>query len=319
MKYWFFLIFATVSWGLNFHLAKIMLQDSSAMEAGLWRYIFGVGVLLTFLWHDWPKWSQIRSQAWPILLIGLIGLFGFNFCFFIGISKTSAINAALIAGLNPATTLLFSRFLLKIPISKAQLAGILLALAGVIFLILKGQLGQIFQLRLNEGDLWMLVANGLFALHHVWVKQYGGVLSNRHFTFLTNLTCLAGFVLLIPFLKIGDIGSYPLIYWLSAIGMGVVGTALAYYYWNKGLARIGAPQAAIFMNMVPFSAALFALLFGEPIHLYHLVSGLVIIGGVVIMQMKGKKAKQPALTAIPSDQNQLQPPHTSDSMDNRRG
>lgn len=289
MKYWFFLAFATISWGLNFHLAKMMLEDSSAMEAGLWRYVFGVGVLLFFLWGDWPKWSAVKQQLRPLFLVGFIGLFGFNYFFFVGLSKTSAINAALIAGLNPATTLILSKFILKIPISKAQIAGILMALFGVIFLILKGKIFSLLSLQLNEGDAWILLANVVFALHSVWVKQYGGHLSNRHFTFLTNFVCLLGFVFLLPFLEFGSITDYPTQYWVAAMGMGGVGTALAYYFWNKGIAQLGAPQAGIFMNMVPLSAAIFALFFGETIRFYHIVSGLAIISGVLIMQMKGRK------------------------------
>lgn len=289
MKYWFFLAFATISWGLNFHLAKMMLEDSSAMEAGLWRYVFGVAVLLFFLWSDWPKWSAVKQQFKPLFLVGFIGLFGFNYFFFVGLSKTSAINAALIAGLNPATTLILSKFILKTAITKAQIAGIIMALFGVIFLILKGNIFSILSLELNEGDVWILVANVVFALHSVWVKQYGGQLSNRHFTFLTNFFCLLGFVIFLPFLEFGKITTYPTQYWVAAIGMGAVGTALAYYFWNKGIAQLGAPQAAIFMNVVPLSAALFALLFGETIQFYHIISGLAIITGVLIMQVKGRK------------------------------
>lgn len=288
MKYWFFLTFATVSWGLNFHLAKLMLEDSTALEAGLWRYVFGVGVLLFFLWGDWPRWSAIQKQLGPLFLVGFIGLFGFNYLFFVGLSMTSAINAALIAGLNPATTLLLSRLILKTRITRAQVVGIALALVGVCFLILKGRISSIMRLDLNLGDALILMANIVFALHNVWVKQHGGRLNNRHFTFLTNLFCLLGFVFLLPVLEIGPVATYPRQYWVAAIGMGAVGTALAYYFWNRGIAHLGAPQAGIFMNLVPLSAALFALAFGEIIQFYHIVSGTVIIIGVVIMQLEGR-------------------------------
>lgn len=291
MKYWFYLAFATITWGLNFHLAKIMLEDSSAIEAGLWRYIFGVAVLLFFLWKDWPKWSAVKLQFKPLFLVGFIGLFGFNYFFFIGLSKTSAINAALIAGLNPALTLILSRFILKTQISRGQIGGIAMALFGVIFLILKGQVFSVLQLEFNEGDAWILLSNFVFALHSVWVKQHGGYLSNRHFTFLTNLFCLLGFLLLLPFVNFGNITNYPTQYWVAAIGMGGMGTAIAYFFWNKGIAQLGAPQAGIFMNMVPLSAALFALLFGETIRYYHIVSGLAIISGVILMQLQGRKRR----------------------------
>ncbi|MCB0631198.1 MAG: EamA family transporter [Saprospiraceae bacterium] len=289
MKYWLYLIFASIAWGLNFHLAKVMLQSTNALEAGLWRYVFGVGVLLFFLWGDWPRWSVIRQHIKPLLLIGLAGLFGFNYCLFIGLTKTTAINAALIAGLTPALTLIASRIILKISITQAQIVGILLALFGVMVLILKGKLTSLLRLEFTEGDAWILLGNSIFALHNVWVRQYSDRMSNRHFTFLTNLICLLGFVLILPWLDFGSWSSYPGNFWLAAFGMGGIGTALAYFFWNKGIARVGAPQAGIFLNIIPFAAALFALLFGEQIHLYHLFSGLIIITGVIIMQLRDKQ------------------------------
>jgi drug/metabolite transporter (DMT)-like permease len=289
MKYWLYLIFASVAWGLNFHLAKMMLQSTNALEAGMWRYIFGVAVLSFFLWNDWPKWSGIRQHYKPLLLIGLVGLFGFNYCLFIGLTKTTAINAALIAGLTPALTLIASRIILKIAITKAQVLGIVLALFGVMVLILKGRISALFNLEFTEGDAWILLGNSIFALHNVWVRQYSGRMSNRHFTFLTNLICLLGFILILPLLEFGSIREYPTNFWLAAFGMGGIGTALAYFFWNKGIAKVGAPQAGIFLNIIPFAAALFALLFGERIHLYHLASGMIIISGVIIMQLRDKK------------------------------
>lgn len=297
MKYWLYLIFASIAWGLNFHMAKMMLQSTNALEAGLWRYVFGVGVLVFFLRGDWPKWSVIKKQSYPLLLIGFVGLFGFNYCLFVGLTKTTAINAALIAGLTPALTLIASRFILKIRISKPQVLGILLALFGVIVLILKGKFSALWKLEFTEGDAWILLGNSIFALHNVWVKQYGDRMSNRHFTFLTNLICLLGFVLLFPFLEFGAFNNYPNSFWLAAFGMGGIGTALAYYFWNQGIAKVGAPQAGIFLNIIPFAAALFALLFGEKIHWYHLISGVVIITGVIIMQLGGN-AKVKALLGL---------------------
>ncbi|MBX2875589.1 MAG: DMT family transporter [Saprospiraceae bacterium] len=288
MKYWLLLTVAVVSWALNYHLAKFMMSESSALEAGLWRYVFGIVGLLSFLWPR-PKWSEIRAQTWPFFLVGFVGLFGFNFCFFIGLSKTTAINAALIGGLTPIATLILSRYILKTQITLAQIVGIIIALLGVIYLILEGKVLEIFQLNLNEGDLWIAASSLFFALQNIWVKQYGDRMSNRHFTFFTNLFCLLGFVLCLPFIELGPVLTYPSSYWFAAFGMGVVGTSIAYNFWNQGITHVGASQASIFMNLIPFFTALFGLLFGEHIYGYHIISGILIIAGVVIMQYRGEE------------------------------
>ena len=82
----FLLIGSAIFWGLNFHLAKIMLQYVNFIEAGFWRYLLGVGFLLLLLLrsHSWPPISQIRIGMKGILLVGVVGLFGFNLFFLFG-------------------------------------------------------------------------------------------------------------------------------------------------------------------------------------------------------------------------------------------
>lgn len=287
--YYFYLLIAASLWGLNFHLAKVLLTYSSVFVAGFWRYVFGVLVLFLMAFRSIPSWSVLRQHAGGLFLIGFIGLFGFNCLFFIGMSKTSAINASLIAALNPALTLIFSYFMLRTTINQNQVFGIILALFGVALLLLKGNLASFSNLSISEGDGWMLLACIVFALHNVWVKKYGGGLAGNAFTFLTNGICLLGFLLVMPFMGWTDPTSFDTPFWLAAIGMGALGTATAYFLWNISIAKVGAPQAGVFINLVPLSAALLALLFGETIYVYHVYSGLITLMGIFVMQQKVRK------------------------------
>ncbi len=302
--YYVYLAIAAIVWGLNFHLAKVMLSHTSIIEAGLWRYVFGVFVLFIISLKYLPAWSVIVKYSKALFYVGFIGLFGFNFFFFLGISKTSAINASLIASLNPAFTLICSYVILSTAITRNQILGIFMALLGVFLLILKGDLGAISSITVAEGDFWMLIACLVFALHHVWVKKYAKGLPNQSFTFLTNAVCLAGFFLILPFQPLGTISSYPLSFWGAAIGMGAVGTALAYYLWNLSVAKVGPLQAGIFINLVPLSTAMFAIFLGELVHWYHILSGTIILCGIFIMQRpaKGAVSKVIAPVSQPSSQ-----------------
>src|SRR5690606_12753490 len=128
---------------------------------------------------------------------GFIGLFAFNFFFFLGLVNGSAVNAALIVSLNPALTILLSHKILKTPITKQHLIGIAIAFLGVIYLILKGDINNLLRLHFNMSDILILIANLFFALNHVWVKKYASTISNANFTFLTSVICLLGFVIFI--------------------------------------------------------------------------------------------------------------------------
>ena len=107
-----------------------------------------------------------------------------------------------------------------------------------------------------------------------------------HFTFLTNVMCFLIFLFILPFQEVGNFTLYPYPFWLSAIGIGALGTALAYYLWNKGIALIGAAQAGIYMNIAPLSTVLFSFFFGEQLFSYHIISFMIIVTGLLIMQLK---------------------------------
>jgi drug/metabolite transporter (DMT)-like permease len=288
MKTALYLIIATILWGLNFHLAKVMLHYSPAMVAGFLRYLFAVIALLAVAFKDLPKWSLIKNNLGPLLFIGVVGLFGFNFFFFLGLKYTTAVNASLIGSLNPALTLLLSMVILKTKVSLSQLIGVVIAFIGVVLLITKGHFFNLFQTIFSKGDLYILTANVLFSLYHVYVKKQSGKIATMHLTVITNVLCFLMFTLILPFqdISISNIVNYPQPFWLSVIGIGILGTALAYYAWNKGVALIGAAQAGIYMNVVPLTAVLFSFIFGEQLLAYHIISFIIIVTGLLFMQLQ---------------------------------
>ena len=280
----FCVILATILWGVNFHFAKIMLKESNFIEAGFWRYILGVGALIIFSLNSLPKLETLKAHWWKLLLVGLIGLFGFNLFFFLALQYTSPLNAALIVSLNPIVTIILSHFILKTPITQLQLLGALVALCGALILLTQGDVEVLAAMRFAKGDLIMLVAITMFSLYHVWTNKYGKGIDNRQFTLATNAVCLVGFVIAALFTTIKTPTSYSQTFWLATIGNGVLATAVAYLLWNKGVAYIGADKAALYMNIVPFTASVAALFFDVQLHTYHLVSGITIIAGIVITQ-----------------------------------
>jgi drug/metabolite transporter (DMT)-like permease len=289
MKATLYLIFATIFLGLNFHLAKIILKEVGFIEAGFWRFLFGVGALILFGFKKLPNLQLIIKNIKGISLTGFIGLFGFNIFFFLGLMNSSAVNAALIVSLNPAFTILFSRKILKTSIKKIQLLGIFIAFIGVTYVILNGEINNFSNLQFNYGDILILIANVFFALHHVWAKKYGATILNLNFTLLTNACCLVGFSILLPISGMVLITAHTDGFWMAVFGIGCLGTGLAYFLWQKGIHIAGADKAGIYMNVVPLSAALFAVFFKEHLYTYHLIGGLCVVIGLLISKSSASK------------------------------
>ncbi|WP_196891490.1 DMT family transporter [Aureivirga marina] len=290
MKSYLYFIAAATFWGLNFFFAKIMLKEVNFVEAGFWRYIFGVIALAILCIRSFPTLKEIRQNMMGTFLVGVIGLFGFNFFYFLSLVEGSAITAALILSLNPTFTLLFSFLIYKSKLFPKQIIGVVLSFIGVFYLILKGKFLNIENMEISMSDFYILLGSCFFAFHHIWVKKYSVDISNRTFTLLTAIMCLICYAVILPLFGIANLEVHSQSFWISSVGIGILGTAVAYFLWNQGIKIKGANQGAVFMNFIPISAAIFGeFFFHEKLHEYHLVSGLLIISGLIITNIKFKK------------------------------
>jgi drug/metabolite transporter (DMT)-like permease len=77
---------------------------------------------------------------------------------------------------------------------------------------------------------------------------------------------------------------------MSIAVMAAGGTVLAYLFWSMGIARLGAPRTAIFLNLVPVFAMLLGVLIEDVPTASQLIGGLLVLGGVTISMLPARKA-----------------------------
>lgn len=280
-----FLVLATCMWGSNFHFAKWILPEVHFVEAAFWRYFWAVIFLFLVSLKQLPSWGMIRANLRGILSIGSFALVAFNLLFFLGMSMTSGINGALIMGLNPAVTLIISRIILKTPIHPHHLVGVGIAFVGVVILMSQGNLENLYRLQFASGDPIVLLAIVFFALHHVWVKKYSTPSFNQTpLTLMTAVATLIPLALFLPLVEVQPIAEHSLKFWVGAVSIGVIGSGISYLLWYRGIHALGAQKAGVFVNLVPLSAGVMSLFLGETLEWHHLISGLLVIGGLLVMQ-----------------------------------
>ncbi|MDY6984552.1 MAG: DMT family transporter, partial [Pseudomonadota bacterium] len=153
---WLVLIISTFFWGSNFNVAEVLAGRVVPLTAAAERFAIALVIFLLYRLLQGKPESRLQWRDGLILIpLGLIGVFGFNFAFFTAMHTTVALNAALIMALSPMVSLLLSSWLLKTPIGTAQIAGTVIAFAGVSLVITSGHFAD---LRIATGDLWMLGA-----------------------------------------------------------------------------------------------------------------------------------------------------------------
>lgn len=272
-------------WGGSNIVGKFVGRDLPPFTIAGIRIVLASAVLFYFLVRQ-EGFLLPQRRDWPMVFsLGLLGIFGANTLFHQAIQHTSPTNAALIASGSPIVITLLSTFMLRERISLRQVTGIILSFIGVVVVIIKGSWSVLVSLSLNVGDIIMLGNPICFALYTVLTKR----LVDRYSPlFLGAYANLVAVMLFVPFviyelttlqsginISAADVGAFAY--------LGLLASSIGILWWNKGIERVGASRAGIFMNGIPITAMLLsAVLLGEKITLAQIIGATMVITGVYL-------------------------------------
>jgi drug/metabolite transporter (DMT)-like permease len=272
-----------LAWAATFHFGKYAVGLMPPLTASLWRFVLAAAVLLpVMLWQEPLAWAALRRNFWPLLVMGAVGIFGFNIGMFYGLQRTSAVNAALIGALNPAMIVVLAAILHREPVGGRRLGGLLLGLAGVLVVVAQGSWRALRALQFSHGDLLLLAGGFCWAVYSVvprlYVRGLGALQMAGVSIVLGVLTMLVFALLAVPAALVLP----PPATWPALAFMGVFGAALAYMWWNHGIVRVGPQRAAAYLNLIPVATAGMGLLLGQAVSLAQLAGAVLVIAGVLI-------------------------------------
>jgi drug/metabolite transporter (DMT)-like permease len=282
-----YLLGAVIMWGGNWVAVRYAVQAMSPWVVVTIRSILSAVILLLVVWITKGKKPEVRDIR-KFALLGLVGLFGFNFLQYSGLKYTTAINGSLINAATPIIIILLSRIFIQEKLREIQLFGVLISFIGVFWVITKGSWAVIRALELNIGDVLMFMAATCWAIYTVYGKSSTIKYSAISVTAYASLFAAFYFT---PFgyiqYRLNPIQNFS---WglMAAIIYVVAVAVIALVAWNKGISMIGPSRGSIFMNLMPIFTLLFAWLFlGETITLHQLFGGIFVIGGVYMTTRPG--------------------------------
>jgi drug/metabolite transporter (DMT)-like permease len=275
---------AAIFWGANFNLSKIVVAEMHPLAAAASRFVIAavIMLLLAAMRRERTPW---RKHIGAYMLLGLVGICGFNLLFFFGMQSTSAVNGALIMALNPLLTSLLAHYALGERLRLQQWLALPVAITGVAIVLFGA--GATFHI--VPGDALMLGACISWAGYNVlcrnWVPAGVGGLANTAGIMTCGAVVLTvvALVMLIPLHAPLHV---PSLYAGEALlGMVLGGTVLSYLFWNVGIARFGAARTALFMNLVPVTSMLIAAVGGAMPTVTQWLGGVLVIGAVLFSNM----------------------------------
>ena len=287
-----FLILATLFWSGNFIVGKAAsLFEIPPFTLNFYRWTFAWLILAPFTLKEiLQKKNYILKNIKLILILGITSITVFNSIVYYSLNFTQVISGVLMISTIPVMIIFFC-WILKIEKTNFyQILGVIFSLLGVAVIVTKVDLGKLFSLNFNKGDLWMVVAMFSWAMYSALLRKKKFDLT--HMSFLQTIIT-GGLILLLPAYLIEIALGYKLninLPFVLTLSYVVLFPGLAsFFFWIKGISIIGSNRSGIFLHLMPiFSTVMAILIFNEKFMDFHLIGATLIVTGIVLSSKKVK-------------------------------
>src|SRR5688572_8967220 len=203
---------------------------------------------------------------------------------------TTAINSGWLIGLTPIWSAILAAVHLRERFPPRKLLGLILGFLGAMLVVTRGRFGgDVLGLPSTRGDLMILASTVNWAVYtvvgHPVLKRLGSLVA-------TTCAMLVGWVLLTgPFLFARawtDFARLDAPGWLAVLFLGVCCSGLGYLWWYGALEKMEAARVAAFLYLEPLVTLVAAVvLLGEPVGVTTIAGGLMLVGGVALVEKGG--------------------------------
>lgn len=219
-----------VLWGTLALLTR--LTDGKIPAFQLMAMTFTVAFLLMSV--RW--WSQghtgFQHIRQPVLswVIGICGIFGYHFCYFMAMSKAPAVEVSLLAYLWPLLIVMFAALLPGGSLKTQHVLGALLAFVGCWLLIGKGRSG--FSAEYATGYILALICALIWSTYSVANRLVKTVPTDA-----VGWFCAVTAVLALICHLIWETTVWPeaTAHWIGILGLGLGPVGIAFFTWDYGV------------------------------------------------------------------------------------
>lgn len=273
------LALATLFWAGNFTVGEFAVRTVDPLSLTWLRWVLSaVPLLVVAHLVERPDWRAL-ARRWPALLaLGLGGMAGYPMLLYASLERTSAVSSSVINAINPAVLVVMAVLLGQARAGRRTWAGLALGLVGVLLVLSRGDLSTLLALRLNSGDLIMLVAVVVWSAYTLGSQRLGlPVLSATAWQVVAAVVVLTPFTLATGLQLPGDGPT-----WAALAFIVLLPSIGAYLCWNHAVPRVSPGTAGTSMNLVTVFVMVFAALLGRPPTPVQLLGAALVVGGVLL-------------------------------------
>lgn len=277
------LTLTVLSWSGNMVVGRGVRGDIPPLSFAFWRWTIAFLLVMPLaLPHLKTQWPLLKNGWKPLLVLGLLGVGGYNTFAYLALQHTTATNAALLNSFVPIATIAISWAFLGKHLRRPEAIGVFVSLCGALTIISHGDMAVLAHLDLNVGDVWMMVAVLDWAIYTVALAwRPAGV----HPMLMLAATIAIGLLALGPacaweMWQGRQINLNPAS--LAALAyVGIFPSFIGYIFYNKGIAEVGASKGSLFIHLMPVFGTLLSFLFLHEIpQWYHYLGIMMIFTGI---------------------------------------
>lgn len=276
-------------WAGNAVVGRSVTGLISPITLNFMRWLVAFFILLPFAWQVlkpgsalWPHWRRYA-------LLAFLGVGSYNCFQYLALKTSTPLNVTLVAASAPIFMLGIGKLFFGQPITKRQIVGALLSVAGVLLVLSRGEWSVLAQLQLVPGDWYILLATLAWAWYS-WLLTKPVDPPSIRSDWAAFLMAQMVFGLLWSGMFAGAEWTltdahfnwgWPLAITLAYVAIGPA--ILSYRCWITGVQRVGPAMASFFANLTPlFAAVLSAAFLGELPQAYHALAFVLIVGGILV-------------------------------------
>jgi len=286
------LLMVMVIWGVNFTVVKVSLREMDSLAFNSIRFSLASVILLILVFSTGVTRLDRRTVA-RLFAIGLIGNGLYQVLFILGISRTFAGVTSLILASTPIFVSILNALIGIERVGVRGWVGIGSSFLGILLMINIGSLVEPVGLPSILGDLLILAATACWAIYTVLSRPLLSSLSPLQFVAYTVALGTPFLVLVsIPSLVNQNFAAVSWLGWAGLIFSSTLAIGFAYVVWYSGVREIGSTRTAIYENLSPVVAVLFAWqVLGERLLPTQLLGAALVFLGIYLTRFSSHQEK----------------------------
>lgn len=278
------LCLASLFWALNPIVGRAARDLLSPVSIAFWRWAIALALVAPYAWRHVRNDLPVIRESWRFLTaLGTAGLGLFAYLVYASLQLTTATNNLLLQATMPIMTLIMPAVLFRERVPAIHYLCAVMSIAGVAWIMTRGDPGNLKFSALNAGDLLALAAVFLYSGYATFLRKAPPL---HHLTLLIVLFAVGMASLAVPY-AVHLIDNGVAMPSATAVGallyVGIFPSLASYALFNRAVALMGSARAGIYMNLPAVFGVLMAVpLLGERFQNHHLAGSLLVLASILV-------------------------------------